>query len=101
MYYAVLQGGAFMAKEAILQVRIDADIKEKAEKLYREMGTSLAEAVRIFAKQSVLENGMPFVISANQGNTYGRLSKYANPKKQELEKGAYEKAMVEKHEEAD
>ena len=28
-------------------------------------------------------------------------SKYANPKKQELEKGAYEKAMVEKHEEAD
>ena len=64
-------------------------------------GTSLAEAVRIFAKQSVLENGMPFVISANQGNTYGRLSKYANPKKQELEKGAYEKAMVEKHEEAD
>ena len=84
-----------MAKEAILQVRIDADVKEKAEKLYREMGTSLAEAVRIFAKQSVLENGMPFVIS------YGRLSKYANPKKQELEKGAYEKAMVEKHEEAD
>ena len=62
-----------MAKEAILQVRIDADVKEKAEKLYREMGTSLAEAVRIFAKQSVLENGMPFVISANQGNTYGRL----------------------------
>lgn len=40
--------------------------------------TSFAEAVRIFAKQSVLENGMPFVISANHGNTFGRLSKYAD-----------------------
>ena len=36
-----------MAKEATLQVRMDADLKEKAETLYKEMGTSFAEAVRI------------------------------------------------------
>ena len=42
-----------MAKEATLQVRMDADLKEKAETLYKEMGTSFAEAVRIFAQQSV------------------------------------------------
>ena len=41
-----------MAKEATLQVRMDADLKDKVEALYREMGTSFAEAVRIFAKQS-------------------------------------------------
>lgn len=87
-----------MAKEATLQVRIDADLKEKAEALYRELGTSFAEAVRIFAKQSVLKNGMPFVISANHGNTYGRLSKYADPAKREHEEGAYERAVVEKYE---
>lgn len=49
-----------MAKEATLQVRMDSDLKEKVEALYREMGTSFAEAVRIFAKQSIQENGMPF-----------------------------------------
>lgn len=84
-----------MAKEATLQVRMDADLKEKAEALYREMGTSLAEAVRIFAKQSVQENGMPFVITANRKNTYGRLSKYADADRRNQEAGAMEKALVE------
>ncbi len=47
-----------MAKEATLQVRMDAQLKESVEMLYREMGTSFAEAVRIFAKQSMIENGI-------------------------------------------
>lgn len=44
-----------MAKEAILQVRMDSEIKEQAELLYKQLGTSFAEAVRIFAKQSIEE----------------------------------------------
>ena len=90
-----------MAKEATLQVRIDAELKEKAEALYREMGTSFAEAVRIFAKQSVQENGMPFVVTANLKSTYGRLSKYADPKLADEEDSSYERAMVKKHEKTD
>ena len=90
-----------MAKEATLQVRMDADLKKKAEDLYRDMGTSFAEAVRIFAKQSVKENGMPFVVTANPQNTYARLSQYADKKLITEEKGAYERAMVEKHEKTD
>lgn len=90
-----------MAKEATLQVRMDADLKEKEEALYREMGTSLAEAVRIFARQSVQENGMPFVITANRKNTYGRLSRYADDRLREQESEAMERALVEKHEKTD
>lgn len=90
-----------MAKEATLQVRMDADLKEKAENLYREMGTSLAEAVRIFAKQSVQENGMPFVMTANRKNTYGRLSGYADPGLREQEEKMMERALVKKHEKTD
>ncbi len=51
-----------MAKEATLQVRMDADLKEQAETLYKKLGTSFAEAVRMFAKQSVQENAMPFTL---------------------------------------
>ena len=90
-----------MAKEATLQVRMDADLKEQAEALYHNMGTSLAEAVRIFARQSVLENGMPFVVTANKGNTYGRLARYADSRLMADEEGAFERAMAEKHEKAD
>lgn len=49
-----------MAKDAIVQVRVDADMKAAAEELYRHMGISLSEAVRMFVAQSLIENQMPF-----------------------------------------
>ena len=42
-----------MAMDATLQVRMDSQLKEQVEALYRSMGTSFAEAVRIFAQQSL------------------------------------------------
>jgi DNA-damage-inducible protein J len=51
-----------MAKEATLQVRMDAELKEQVEDLYKRMGSSFAEAVRIFARQSVEDNAMPFTM---------------------------------------
>ena len=54
-----------MAMDATLQIRIDSALKEQVEALYRSMGTSFAEAVRIFAQQSLREGGMPFRPSLN------------------------------------
>lgn len=51
-----------MAKEATLQVRMDSELKEQVELLYKQMGTSFAEAVRIFARQSVEDRAMPFIM---------------------------------------
>lgn len=51
-----------MAKESVLQVRMDAEVKEQAELLYKRLGTTFAEGVRMFAKQSIAENAMPFVL---------------------------------------
>lgn len=51
-----------MAKQAILQVRMDSELKEQVESLYRQLGTSFAEAVRIFARQSVEDKAMPFTM---------------------------------------
>ncbi len=51
-----------MSMDAVLQVRMDAGLKRDAEALYARMGTSLAEAVRIFARQSVAENALPFSV---------------------------------------
>lgn len=49
-----------MAMESTLQVRMNSDLKVQVEELYRSLGTSFAEAVRIFAQQSLREGGMPF-----------------------------------------
>ena len=57
-----------MSEEALIQIKMDSDLKEKVEALYQKMGTSFAEAVRIFARQSVEENAMPFTIQVPKRN---------------------------------
>lgn len=86
-----------MAKQAVYQVRMDENIKNEVEALYRNMGTTFAEAIRIFAVQSIHEQGMPFTPSEARGKTFGALSRYSNPVLRDQEGSAFEKAMVEKH----
>lgn len=86
-----------MAKEAVVQVRMDAELKKAVEQLYKSLGTSFAEAVRIFAQQSLVEQGMPFKISKKQNKAFGMLSQYANPELICKEEGAMARAMVEKY----
>lgn len=52
-----------MAMESTLQVRMDSELKANVEALYKSLGTSFAEAVRIFAQQSLREGGLPFIPS--------------------------------------
>ena len=52
-----------MANDAVLQVRIDSQLKGEAEELYRQMGTTFSEAVRLFARQSVIRRKLPFEVS--------------------------------------
>ena len=57
-------------KRAILQVRIREEDKQHAERLYDAMGTSLAEAVRLFVAQSILMRKLP--ISTGRRALQGR-----------------------------
>lgn len=91
-----------MAKEAVFQARMDAEIKEQVEQLYQRLGSSFAEAVRIFAAQSLHDQGMPFRPSIHastdqSGKAFGIASASANPDRLELERSAFAKAMVSKH----
>ena len=86
-----------MAKQAVYQVRMDEEIKENVEDLYRKLGTTFAEAIRIFAVQSLREQGMPFTPSEVRGKSFGALSSLANPSLISQESEAFERAAVEKH----
>jgi DNA-damage-inducible protein J len=48
---------------------IDENLKKEAEKLFKELGISIEEALNIFIKQSIKEKGIPFRITMNQENT--------------------------------
>ena len=49
-----------MAMDATVQIRMNGELKTQVEELYRSLGTSFAEAVRMFAQQSLREGGLPF-----------------------------------------
>ncbi len=49
-----------MAKTANINLRIDPKIKEQAEIVYDKLGLTLADAINIFLKKSITEDGLPF-----------------------------------------
>jgi addiction module RelB/DinJ family antitoxin len=49
-----------MAQSAVIQVRVDREVKEEAEQLYEDLGLDLPSAIRIFLKKSIAECGLPF-----------------------------------------
>ena len=49
-------------------IRLDTEIKKKAEKLFSELGMNMTTAFNIFLRQSVREGKIPFEISLNLPN---------------------------------
>ncbi len=92
-----------MAKDSVLQIRIDSELKQKVEALYENMGFSFADAVRMFAIQSLAQNGLPFMPKSTiLLNNYpdcagGILHKYANSSLHDKEKDAWALAVGEKY----
>lgn len=48
-----------MANTSALYVRIDTEVKEKAEGILTQLGISPTSAIRMFYSQIVRENGLP------------------------------------------
>lgn len=49
-----------MNKTANLYARIEPDVKEKAEKVLEELGIPVSNAINMFYKQIILQQGIPF-----------------------------------------
>ena len=57
-----------------IQIRVDDELKQKSDMLFRELGTDTTAAVRIFLTQAVAHNGFPFEIKRVTENPYGAMS---------------------------
>ena len=57
-----------------IQVRVDDELKQKADMLFRELGTDTTSAVRIFLTQAIAYNGFPFEIKRTVDNPYTAMS---------------------------
>ena len=45
---------------AVLQVRVDDDLKFQSNEILEEIGLDLSTAIRMFLKKVIMERGIPF-----------------------------------------
>lgn len=57
-----------------IQVRVDDELKVKADELFKDLGTDTTTAIRMFLKQALAVNGFPFEIKRTAANPYEALS---------------------------
>ncbi|MBQ4436860.1 MAG: type II toxin-antitoxin system RelB/DinJ family antitoxin [Clostridia bacterium] len=57
-----------------IQIRVDDELKQKSDALFKELGTDTTSAVRIFLTQAVARNGFPFEIRKTAPNPYTALT---------------------------
>lgn len=58
-----------------IQIRIDDDLKDKSDSLFKDLGTDTTTAIRMFLKQAVATNGFPFEIKRHPAtNPYAPLT---------------------------
>ncbi len=69
-----------MAKTAVIQTRVDPEIKQHAQAILKKLNISMSEAISMYLSQITMHNGIPFelkipnditaktLMGANKGN---------------------------------
>lgn len=97
-----------MTKDAVLQIRMESDVKRRAEEAFSARGTTLAEAVRAFVEASTSAEPMSFEATlrasklpkrahAKARSAAGILACATTREQREAEKTAWSEAMRGKH----
>ena len=55
-----------MAKDANLSIRVDKEIKEKAEEVLKRLGIPMSSAINIFLNQIIIRQGLPFDVKISE-----------------------------------
>ena len=59
-----------MAETTNLNIRIDKDLKERAESFFGELGLNMTTAINIFVRQALRQGKIPFEISVTPDPFY-------------------------------
>jgi addiction module RelB/DinJ family antitoxin len=53
-----------MAQTALIQVRVEAELKKEADAVLNDLGLDASTAIRVFLKQVIAQKGIPFAITS-------------------------------------
>ena len=52
-----------MNKSSTIRARVEPDLKDKAEQIFRKLGLTTTQAITLFYRQVELRNGLPFDVA--------------------------------------
>ena len=86
---------------AIIQFRVDDDLKLQATSVYEKLGIDLSTAIRMFLKRSVVAKGIPFpmILEDDEYSSFKARQAMRNMQKVSLENGNSEMTLDEINEE--
>jgi DNA-damage-inducible protein J len=61
-----------MPRTAVLNIRIEPEVKAEAEDLFGSFGLTVTDAINVFLRQSIMTNGFPFEIVRYKPNAVTR-----------------------------
>ena len=81
---------------ANIQLRLDDELKNKADELFKDLGLDTTTAVRMFLTQAVLNNGIPFEIKRKNDYekfTEDEILRLLKKSRESAERGEYKDAI--------
>lgn len=66
-----------MSKTAQLNIRTDIEIKNQVEKIFKQLGLTHSEAIGLFYRQVILNDGLPFEIKIPKDKVFNQETKQA------------------------
>ena len=76
-----------MVKTTSIFTRVEPEIKEQAEMVLNKLGISMSNAVNIFLRQVVLQNGLPFEVKITHNKPLAFEDLASEEFNNEIEKG--------------
>ncbi len=72
---------------ATVNIRLEAEDKKEAEKIFATLGLTTSEAIRLFYRQTILRRGLPFSVDIPNDVTVAAMEA---ARRGELETGSFE-----------
>ena len=69
-----------MAKTEMTHARLTPEVKEKAERILKELGISISAAYELFYRQIIAHRGLPFEVSLPNEKTLRAMKEARNGK---------------------
>ncbi len=66
-------------KTRMIHARIDPRLKKSAERVFKQIGISTTEAIRLFLKQVELHRGLPFPVAIPNKETVAAMMETNSP----------------------